>query len=190
MKKHFSNLPLGIALGFILSTVIYILGMVIYGVMDSSNEVVLGLLQEQITSIVVLIAAATAYKGISNQIQNSVDASEKVRKAKLDAAKSVLPIVLSNISQLCTERYCSIASGKKEKPENGRWEMTNIELTTLKECIEFSIGVEKELMLQVCRVYQVLVERWDDLKLEDPFSEVSLNQENSEQSQAAVQRLR
>lgn len=173
-NKVFTGLPLGMALGFILSTLIY-------GLMDSTTGIVQSFIAEQITSIIMLIAAGIALYGISAQIQSNIDAGEKIRIAKLDAAKSILPIVLSNISQLSTERYFAAACGKKEKADNWRWEMTDTELTTLKECIEHSFGVEKELMLHICRIYQVLIARWENLQFVNLFDMEVSNKDDKKQ---------
>lgn len=175
MKNSISTgLPLGMTLGFILSTLIY-------GLMDSTTGVVQSFIAEQITSIIMLIAASMALYGISAQIQSNISAGEKIRMAKLDAAKSILPIVLSNISQLSKERYFAAAYGRKQKSGKWRWEMTDTELTTLKECIEHSFGVEKEIMLHICRIYQVLIARWENLQLVNLFTMEVSNKDDSNQ---------
>ena len=175
MKNNvFTGLPLGMALGFILSTLIY-------GLMDSTTGIVQSFISEQVTSIVMLIAAGIALYGISVQIQSNINAGEKIRMAKLDAAKSILPIVLSNISQLSKERYFAAACGRKKKSGKWRWEMTDTELTTLKECIEHSFGVEKEIMLHICRIYQILIVRWDNMQFVDLFNMEASSKDNRKQ---------
>lgn len=184
MKNRLTaQLLLGIALGFGLSTVIYV-------VLDLTTGIVQSIISEQITSIVMLIAAGMALYGIFTQIQSNINTSEKNRAAKLEAAKSVLPIVLSNISQICEERYIAIAHGRKGPEIGSRWEMTDTELSTLKECIEFSGDPEKKLMLRICRIYQVLIFRWNDLKLEDLFSAESLSQNNTNHSEPNLRLVR
>ena len=174
MKNKILLVFLGITFGFLLTTVTYWL-------LNSENELIQQFIAKQITHYVTLIAAGIALYGAFAQIQSNVNADKKVRMSKLDAAKAVLPIILSNISQICTERYFSIASGKKEKVDNWRWEMTNVELSALKECIEYSAGVEKERMLQICRIYQALIARWESLELENLFSEDTLEVSNLSQ---------
>jgi hypothetical protein len=103
---------------------------------------------------------------------------EKTRLAKLDAAKASLPIVLSNITELCENRYYSIAFGNRNAAEGMKWEVTDFELSTLKECIEHSEGFEKELMQQIIRVYQVLVSRWADIQFESIFNAADIPEGN------------
>ncbi len=131
---------------------------------DASSDTVKTLVSQQITHVVTLAAAGLALWGISNQIQSNVRMAERARIAKLDAARTSLPIVLSNIVDLCEERFHALANGRLEQPKDARWEITEFELSTLKECIEHATGVEKELMQQIIRVYQVLVVRWDGLE--------------------------
>ena len=168
---------------------IFLLGIILFIVLSSFRfwllHVTNGLYQkffaELTTQTVTLIAAGIALYGISAQIQSNVNANQKFTKAKLDAAKAVLPIVLSNINQLCKERYFAIACGRKEKSDKWHWEITDTELLALKECIEFAVGFEKDLMLQICRIYQVLIVRWEELELEDLFSSQDLKNNNLSQ---------
>lgn len=155
--KFLDGFALGLAIGFMLS-------FLIIWVMDGSSNVIQTYLSEHITHIVTVLAAALALFGISKQIQSNFELMEKTRLAKLDAAKATLPIVLSNIVGLCEERYYSIAFGQSTPEPSMQWEITDFELATLKECIEHSEGFEKVLLLQIGRVYQVLVSRWNTLE--------------------------
>jgi hypothetical protein len=169
--NYLAGIALGITLGFIASTAIFWL-------LDETSEVVRGHLSEQITHIVTLAAAALALFGVARQIQSNFNIMEKTRLAKLDAAKASLPIVLSNITELCENRYYSIAFGNRNAAEGMKWEVTDFELSTLKECIEHSEGFEKELMQQIIRVYQVLVSRWADIQFESIFNAADIPEGN------------
>ena len=171
-NRYLDGLALGLTLGFISSTALF-------WALDETTGLVQKYLPEQITHIVTLTAAALALVGISRQIQSNVELTEKNRLAKLDAAKSTLPLVLSNIYDLCRQRYYSVAYGRREPAENARWEMTDFEISTLKDCIEHSIGFEKELMQQIIRVYQVLVVRWDTIEMENLFESEELGEHDA-----------
>lgn len=163
MKRRFSDgVALGLALGFIFSALIF-------WVIDETSGVVESSFKETATHIVTLVAAALALFGISNQISSSERLAESARLAKLDAARSSLPIVLSNIVQISENRCGKIVAGKKQHSD-GFWAISDFELQTLKECIEFADGYEKGLMQQIIRVYQVLVARWDQASFEDLFA--------------------
>jgi hypothetical protein len=163
MKRRFSDgLALGLALGFIFSALIF-------WVIDETSGVVESSFKETATHIVTLFAAAIALFGISNQIGSSERLVESARLAKLDAARSSLPIVLSNIVQMCDNRCRQLVAGKKQ-PLAGFWSISDFELQTLKECIEFADGYEKSLMQQIIRIYQVLIARWDQAWIEDLFA--------------------
>lgn len=161
-RQYLDGLALGVTLGFIASTVLF-------WAWDDTTGVVQQHLSEQITHIVTLFAAVLALFGISKQIQSNVELSEAARQARLDAARATLPIVLSNISTLAEERIYALVNGNVEPEPGVKWEFSDVELNTLKECIEHSTGLEKKLMLQICRVYQVLIVRWEALEPEDLF---------------------
>jgi len=162
--RYLDGIALGILLGFIASTLIYWL-------LDETTGVVQNFLSEQISYIVTLIAAVLAVRGISKQIQSNVELANEARLAKLDAAKATLPIVLSNLSRLCEARYYALAFGEKSRPEYARWEISESELHTLSRCIEHSTGIEKELMQNIFRIYQVVISRWDGIKAVNLFTE-------------------
>lgn len=168
-KSYLDGVALGLTLGFMLS-------ILVVWALEDATPLVQKFVSDHVTHAVTLLAAALALLGISRQIQSNFELTERTRLAKLDAAKATLPIVLSNISSLCMERYYAIAWGTKERPDNTRWEITETELTTLKECIEHADGVEKDLMLQICRVYQVLVARWDSLEFSRIFGAPALEE--------------
>ena len=157
-NRYLDGLALGIAIGFAAS-----IGVV--WVLEDGIEPVRKFLVDHITHVVTLLAAALALLGMSRQMQSNIELAEQNRLSRLDAAKATLPIVLSNISKISEERFYSIAFGKSTPAPDMRWEISDFELSTLKECIENAGGFEKELMLEVIRVYQVLMARWDSLEL-------------------------
>jgi CHASE3 domain sensor protein len=172
-KRYLDGIVLGLTLGFIASTVIYWL-------LDGTTGVVKQYLPQQITHIVTLVAAVIAVWGISNQIQSNIVLAERARLAKLDAARSSLPIVLSNIVQLCEERFHAVVNGNLEQPAGVHWQITDFELSTLKDCIEHADGIEKNLMQQIIRIYQVLISRWDDLEVVKISDSPTLENNNPE----------
>jgi hypothetical protein len=153
LRPHYSSgLALGLALGFIGSSFIYWL-------LDGTSSVVQSYISLMVPPIVTLIAAGLALWGISTQLQSNVELADKARLAKLDAARSSLPIVVSNIVKLCEERFYALAEGKLAQPAGTHGEISGFELSTLKDCIEHANGAEKAAMQQIIRVYQVLISR-------------------------------
>lgn len=161
--RFLDGLALGLLLGFVISTGTLWL-------IDSTQSVVREFFDDHLTHFFTLTAAGLALWGVSRQIQSNVDLAEHHRKAKLDAARSTLPIVLSNIHEMCDARCDAIARGDKARPEDKHWEITDFELSTLRSCIEHAEGTEKRLMQQIIRVYQVLIARWRRSKFADLFS--------------------
>jgi hypothetical protein len=162
-NKNLAGIALGIFLGFVFSIA------VVWALVDAPSNVA-KLLSDHITHAVTLLAAALALFGISKQIQSNFDLTERTRLAKLDAARATLPIVLSQIHRLAMERTYGIACGKPTPATGTKWEISDVELGSLKECIEYANGIEKEMMLDICRIYQILTVRWEDLQFDDLFS--------------------
>lgn len=151
---YLKGAALGILIGLLLSTITLWL-------ISDSRSAVTDNIADHLTYLFTLIAAGLALWGVSNQIQNAVDLDEARRAARLDASLSSLPIVLSNLVQMAEVRYHAVARGDLDGPEDQvDWVITDFELSTLRECIEYSTGREKYLLQQVIRIYQVLVARW------------------------------
>lgn len=161
--KFLDGIAVGLLLGFVISTGSLWL-------IDSTRGVVREFFYDHLTHFFTLSAAGLALWGVSRQIQSNVDLSEHHRTAKLDSARSSLPIVLSNIHEMCEARCDAISRGNKTRPEDKHWEITDFELSTLRSCIEHAEGIEKELMQQIIRVYQVLIARWKRYEFSDLFS--------------------
>ena len=161
--RFLDGLALGLLLGFVISTGTLWL-------IDSTQAVVREFFDDHLTHFFTLTAAGLALWGVSRQIQSNVDLAEHHRKAKLDAARSSLPIVLSNIHEMCEARCDAISRGDKTRSEDKHWEITDFELSTLRSCIEHAEGTENELMQQIIRVYQVLIARWRMSEFADLFS--------------------
>lgn len=161
--RFLCGLALGLLLGFAISTgSLWVIG--------STQGVVREFFDDHLTHFFTLTAAGLALWGVSRQIQSNVELAEHHRKAKLDAARSSLPIVLSNIHEMCEARCDAISRGDKSHPADKHWEITDFELSTLRSCIEHAEGIEKGLMQQIIRVYQVLIARWRGSEFTDLFS--------------------
>lgn len=99
--------------------------------------------------------------GVSQQIQHNIELKDVERRARLDAALSSLPIVLSNLVRTAELRYHAVAHGDLEMySADPSWVMSDFELSTLRDCIEHATGREKFLLQQIVRIYQVLMSRW------------------------------
>lgn len=152
--RYLDGLALGLTLGFLVSTgTLWIL--------DSTRSVVQIFLKEHLTHFFTLGAAALALWGVSRQIQSNVEMLEKTRLAKLDAAKSSLPIVLSNIVAISKNRCEAITNGINTKTPSRRWDITDFELSVLRDTIEYASPSEKYHLQQIIRIYQVLISRWE-----------------------------
>jgi len=162
--RFLDGLALGLLFGFVISTGSFWL-------IDSTQGVVREFFDDHLTHFFTLTAAGLALWGVSRQIQSNVELAEHHRKAKLDAARSSLPIVLSNIHEICEVRCDAISRGDKTRPEDKHWEITDFEMSTLRSCIEHAEGTEKDLMQQIIRVYQVLIARWRSTEFTDLFTE-------------------
>ena len=169
--RYIKGIALGIFLGFVVSIV------VVWTLVDAPDTVA-DFVSDHISDAVTLLAAALALLGISKQIQSNFDLTEKTRLAKLDAARATLPIVLSNIHRLAIERMYGIAFGKAQPASDTKWNISEAELAILKDCIEHADGIEKRLMLDICRIYQVFIVRWENLDFEDLFSAAATPGEN------------
>lgn len=165
--RFLDGIALGLLLGFAISTGSLWL-------IDGTRGVVREFFYDHLTHFFTLTAAGLALWGVSRQIQSNVELAERHRRAKLDAARSSLPIVLSNIHEMCEVRCNAISQGDKTRPGDKHWEITDFELSTLRSCIEHAEGIEKELMQQIIRVYQVLIARWKMIEFNDLFSSDAL----------------
>lgn len=168
--RFLNGLALGLLIGFVISTGSLWL-------ISSTGGVVQEFFKDHLTHFFTLMAAGLALWGVSRQIQSNIELADHQRKAKLDAALSSLPIVLSNIHEMCEARCDTILRGRKTRPEDKHWEITDFELSTLRTCIEHAEGIEKELMQKIIRVYQILMVRWGKFDFEDVFSS-SASEEN------------
>jgi hypothetical protein len=140
--RFLNGLALGLLIGFVISTgSLWLIG--------STGGVVQEFFKDHLTHFFTLMAAGLALWGVSRQIQSNIELADHQRKAKLDAALSSLPIVLSNIHEMCEARCDAILRGRKTRPEDKHWEITDFELSTLRTCIEHAEGIEKELMQRI-----------------------------------------
>ena len=163
MKFRFINgLAAGLVIGFLISTLSLWL-------IDGTKGVVHEFFSQHLTHFFTIFAAGFALWGISRQIQSNFELAERTRLAKLEAARSSLPIVLSNIHKICEARYNALARGEKSPPNPQHWELSEFDLSTLQSCIEHADGIPKERMQEIIRIYQVLISRWEDLDLVNLF---------------------
>lgn len=151
--NYVQGLALGVLLGFFASTFVL-------WIIDETSSTVGFLFKEYITVGATIFAAWIALLGISKQIQSNIEAFEDDRLRRLDAARATLPIVLSTVSDICEDRYRAIIHGKTNSGGFSQWEISNLEVETLKECIQHSEGEAKKFLQEILRIYQVLISRW------------------------------
>jgi len=124
------GLAFGILLGFLLST-----GAL--WVLSSSHPVVVEHFATHLSNFVIAAAAALGLWGVSRQIQSNIDLAEKTRIAKLNAARSCLPLVLSRICEICEDRRARIIFGDSDQ-DTELLRLSSDDLETLRACIEHS----------------------------------------------------
>ncbi|MCV2876683.1 hypothetical protein OE810_10500 [Rhodobacteraceae bacterium XHP0102] len=163
------GLALGILLGFLLST-----GAL--WVLSSSHPVVVEHLATHLSNFVIVAAAALGLWGVSRQIQSNVELAEKTRIAKLDAARSCLPLVLSRICEICEDRRARIIFGDNDQ-EAELLRLSSDDFETLRACIEHSPKDEAEPLVSIIALYQILLSRWSAWPRFNLFSD---HPENSE----------
>jgi hypothetical protein len=140
-------------------------------ILNEGTDAVIEFTDKYAPLVAALFVGYLALKGVSKQVQTNVDQWTADRKAKLDASRASLPIVLSNVYSLGENRLHAIASGKGKAQNDEKWTISETELKTIKECIEFSDGMEKEALQQVIRIYQDLLATWPS---EDKLVDLSL----------------
>ncbi len=174
MKSPLDGLALGLAIGAIAMCGLF-------WALDAENLDTKVEVMDFATLIVPLIAAYLALRGISNQIRHSSDLDEKARLAKLDAAKAVLPLVLSSLLKISKNRALAIAVGQQNPVWAANFVLTPDEILTMKDCIQFSDGRSKKLLEQAIRIYQVLCTRYELLDWSEEDSLFSITSITSEE---------
>lgn len=139
-------------------------------ILSSIEESSTDLLITYAPTLATLFVGALALKGVSSQIQSAANEIERSRIAKLNAAVSILPLVLSRVCSIAENRCNSLASGRLNSEAGEAWEITATEIDTIKECIELSTEDERILLRQIPRIYQVLIARWSTNHAEDLYN--------------------
>lgn len=146
------ELAFGILLGFLLST-----GAL--WVLSSSHPVVVEHFATHLSNFVIAAAAALGLWGVSRQIQSNIDLAEKTRIAKLNAARSCLPLVLSRICEICEDRRARIIFGDSDQ-DTELLRLSSDDLDTLRACIEHSPKDVAKHLGSIIALYQILLSRW------------------------------
>jgi hypothetical protein len=120
------------------------------------------------TIVGTLFAAFIALHGVTasldHQKQIEMDRVEK----KLHAAKATLPLVLSALYEICSNRIQAIVKGKAEN-HSEPFSLDQNGIQIVERCIEHSDGEAREAMKEVLQIYQILVARYQRLETPDPL---------------------
>lgn len=150
----------GIFFGFILGVLIISFLIFIFN-LDNVDSIVRENSFSAISTFATLIAGAMAYLGIQKQIQKSEDLMLRENFESLRAARAMLPVALSKVTEVCRENlygYFETPSGIKTKLQL----IDSDSLQTIKECIKFADDISGERLAQILRIYQILLARHND----------------------------
>jgi hypothetical protein len=156
-EKGFAS---GVALGLLLGTFGSIAMFWILWPDDVLDD---GMKQTIVMFSAAIAASGLALWGIQHQITIARNDLAKERLRKLLAARATLPIVLSEIHNICKERIKQITNPLPAS-RIGPWPISQPHIDTLKACIELSNGSVRENLEDICRVYQAACARWVDLE--------------------------
>lgn len=126
---------------------------------------------EIVTVFATILAALVALKGVYAGIESAEEARQSERRAKLEAAVSTLPLVLSQLVSVTENRVLVLTAGAAVKPQNA-WTLDELSLQVFKECIEYSDQEIADLLQEILAAYQICVARFETrnnvLPIDDP----------------------
>lgn len=153
----------GLAFGIFLGTTFTV---VFFWISSNLSDEIAAQWVQFATILATLLAAFFALKGVAETILESRRAEERQRNRKLSAAKAVLPLVLSAIYDLCENRLKIIIFGTSAA-RSEPWVLGEKEISTIKECIEYSDGVAQEILKEIAIAFQIADSRFQELELEN-----------------------
>ena len=151
MKLKFFD---GLGLGLFLGATCVLLSLWFFNGLISISE---DLRNSLIAQFVTIFAAALALWGVSAQIRSGEMRSESERLTKLDASKSILPLMLDSLGDECIGRAKSILTGSEEYALFHKEGLSEFQLSVLKDCIQHSSGLEKRVLQKTLVTYQILL---------------------------------
>jgi hypothetical protein len=105
-------------------------------------------------------AAWLALLGVQRQIRHASELEDRRRKASLMAAKTVLPLALSDMAALSSNNarlnFNPGALLGSHSPARSLRELDGETLTVLRDCIEFADPIDGQALGDIIRTYQVL----------------------------------
>ncbi|KIC30039.1 hypothetical protein [Leisingera sp. ANG-M6] len=165
-RTYLGGLALGLSVGAISIAILNL-------ALDLTKPEVDDVIFAYLSVILPVVGATIAVLGVSYQIHQAAVFRERERLDRLDAAVTVLPLVLKEFHGVCDHRVFASATGKREPILEGyEWEISANAIETIKECVQFAEGEPKQRLQQIVRIYQVLTSRWgcEDWKRVDLFS--------------------
>lgn len=146
----------GIALGIFISTSISLITLyAVDGLQNERRNAALALLTTSATIAAGYMAIAATQRSIRAQLESF----EEARTHKLEAAKALLPLVLSRIVEGGRDHIQGLINGPVKAPEK----LESAELSTLKECIEASSGETRKILQEILLAYQICLSRHSEI---------------------------
>ncbi|WP_238363929.1 hypothetical protein [Mesobacterium pallidum] len=114
-----------------------------------------------LTALTTMGASALALAGTLVAVDINRQNEEERRRAKLAAARAVLPLALSELSAICLTAVESIYDGTEARRQSiQRLTETSALLETLKENVEYGGPEIREALSDIVRVFQILTSRF------------------------------
>jgi len=109
------------------------------------------------SALTTLAAATLATSGVLMTVSIQADRIASERRAKLEAARSTLPLALSQLYEICE---ANIKHNIKPTPNRvNEFIISDNSIATIKECIEFSNGSVQKTLQEVVMIYQIMTTR-------------------------------
>jgi hypothetical protein len=120
-----------------------------------------------------LFAGFLAYQGIQKQINQTRNDAEEAKKSKLRAARSALPITVSNlvyVSRSMIESFFGKSVYNDWYFDKGG-AISRDQMETLKQCIEYADDVTSDRLAHIIRLAQLLNARFEESYFKAPVSQ-------------------
>lgn len=165
--RWLKNFPLGLAIG---STAALMLAWAV----DLEVSEAFSRYSVYLFSALTTLAAATlATSGVLMTVSIQADRIESERRAKLEAARSTLPLALSQLTEICD---VNIKHNIKPAPDrNNEHILNDNSIATVKECIEFSNGRAQKTLQEVVMIYQIMTARQREDRVRQWLGDESLD---------------
>jgi hypothetical protein len=152
----------GIVIGVLGSTALCLFTLWVFDALHGERQqAAIAIMTTTATLAAGYMALSAAQRSISAQADSFIDA----RNGKLEAAKSLLPLVLSQIIHDGDSHIQGLINGPITEPKR----LDANALTTIKECIEASHGVTRTTLQEILAIYQICLARHEQVRDFNPI---------------------